>query len=111
MRRFEIEIADDQVEQFLKAWRDAGQAVTDVTDRPAYKIPGPYDIALAMGPAMAATGRFDTPGAAWVAAWGSIPEFYAGRDFFQKELAPILFGQHAAAMNGGEIHDAEHQAS
>lgn len=65
----------------------------EVGPRPKYHIPGPYEIALAVGAALAASGRYETPGGAMAAAWASIPEFYFGRDMYLKEIAPAAFGQ------------------
>lgn len=60
--------------------------------KPKYHVPGPYEIALALGCALATSGRFETPGAALTAAWMAIPEFYAGRDAYLRDLAPVIAG-------------------
>lgn len=65
---------------------------------PAYHVPGPYEIALQVGAALAASGNYATPGAAMVAAWAAVPEFYQGRDFYLTEIAPVMYpGQLAVA--------------
>jgi hypothetical protein len=67
----------------LEAGRSAG--------KPAYHVPGPYEIALTVGAALCSTGKFDTPGAALAQAWASIPEFYIGRDAYLTSIAPVVF--------------------
>jgi len=62
-----------------------------------YHVPGPYEIALQVGASLAATGRYETPGAALYAAWGAVPEFFSGRDFYLSEIVPALYGQAAPA--------------
>lgn len=59
--------------------------------RPKYHTPGPQEIALALGAALAASGQFATPGAALSAAWMAVPEYYTGRAEFLK-LGAILAG-------------------
>lgn len=58
-----------------------------------YHIPGPYEIALAVGAALASSGLYATPGAAMVAAWSAVPDFFDGRDFYLTELVPARYGQ------------------
>lgn len=84
----------DQIAALIKAHIEANP--------PPYPIPGPYEIALAMGTSLAATGRFDTPGAAWAAAWASVPEFFAGRDYYLQELVPAIYGRQAGEAGDGE---------
>jgi hypothetical protein len=57
-----------------------------------YAIPGPYDIAMAFGPAALASGRFENIGAAMAAAWFAIPEFYQARDQYLTQIAPAFYG-------------------
>jgi hypothetical protein len=59
---------------------------------PPYHVPGPYEIALAIAAGLAASGAYPNPGAAASAAWAAVPEFYAGRDWYLSELAPVRFG-------------------
>lgn len=60
-----------------------------------YKVPGPYDIAMAFGPALLASGRFDNAEGAMAAAWFAVPAFYAGRDAYLAEMVPALYGRSA----------------
>lgn len=83
----------------------------DLPATPTYHVPGPYEIALAVGAALATSGRYDTPGAAMAAAWVSVPEFFAGRDLYLRDIVPILFpeaaaGQAKAAPAGEDRHVA-----
>lgn len=74
-----------------------------------YPIPGPYEIALQVGAALAATGRYETPGAALYAAWGAVPEFFSGRNFYLTQIVPALYGQ-AVAPAAEEPASQEFQA-
>ena len=66
--------------------------------KPTYHVPGPYEIALQLGCALAGTGRYETPGAALQAAWMAVPEFYQGRDTYLRDIVPMFYGvSHAAA--------------
>lgn len=76
----------DEIKALISAYEAAKPAA-------AYHVPGPYEIALAVGASLAASGTYDTPGAALQAAWGAVPEFYFGRDFYLTQLAPMVFGQ------------------
>lgn len=58
----------------------------------AYKIPGPYEIAMAFGAANVASGKFENPGAAMASAWAAVPEFYQARDQYLNETVPIFYG-------------------
>ena len=59
---------------------------------PGYHIPGPYEIALTLGAALAGSGRFESPGAALQAAWFAVPEFYQARDRYLLEMVPVIYG-------------------
>lgn len=60
-----------------------------------YPIPGPYEIALQLGCALAASGKYPTPDAAIDAAWMTVPSYFAGRDRYVSEMVPAM-----AAMKG-----------
>ncbi len=76
----------------------------ETASAPPYHVPGPYEIALAAGTALIGTGTFQTPGAAMYAGWAAVPEFYRGRDWYVKELAPMLYQLQGGAQ--GEHEDA-----
>lgn len=67
-----------------------------------YKIPGPYEIAMALAPAFVAKG-LDGP-AAMGAAWAVVPEFYKARDWYVNEFAPMRMGL-AMSPAEGVIHE------
>lgn len=87
--------------------RDLDQLADDLAAaaaKPRYHIPGPYEIALAIGAALASSGTYATPGAAMTAAWLAVPEFFAGRDTYLRDLAPILFAMGDADGAAAEAH-------
>lgn len=63
---------------------------------PAYKIPGPYDIAMAFGAAAVMSGKYESIEAAMGAAWAAIPGFWNGRDLYQTQIGPMYFGASTA---------------
>lgn len=69
-------------------------------EKPAYPIPGPYEIALQLGCALAASEKYDTPEAALGAAWAAVPAYFAGRDHYVTTIVPGVFYQSAPV--GGE---------
>lgn len=74
------------------------QQRAETPSKAKYHTPGPQEIALAMGAALAASGKYETPGAALTAAWMAVPEYFTGRAEFLK-LASILAG---SSPNEGE---------
>lgn len=89
----------------------AAMAARAPAEPPPYHIPGPYEIALAVGAALAGSGRYDTPGAALQAGWAAVPEFFAGRDYYVQVLAPGIYAAGQASplsqedsYVGGEQH-------
>lgn len=86
------------------------EALTKNIAPPSYKIPGPYDVAMASGPALMASGKYETPGAAWSAAWMNVPEFYIGRDAYLREGAALYTGtglRPGEETPGGEMPNTE----
>lgn len=79
---------------FLAAW-DASAP---------YKIPGPYEIAMTYGAALAASGKVDSLPAAMIQAWAAVPEFYKARDWYLNEFAPMRMGV-AMSPPEGETND------
>lgn len=75
-----------------------------------YPIPGPYEIALQLGCALASTGRYETPGAAMHAAWTAVPEFFQGRDFYLRQIVPIVYGQAAPPATPDAAADEDFRA-
>lgn len=73
-----------------------------------YHIPGPYEIALAVGAALVTTGKYDTPGAALDAAWMAVPEYFTGRDRYLAEMVPMMRGMAASAGQGSELPEWAH---
>lgn len=73
-------------------------------DPAPYKIPGPYEIALTFGTALAASGKYESPGAAMDAAWMAVPEFFQARDRYLTEMVPMFYGGTSAT---GEIQPME----
>jgi hypothetical protein len=81
------------VEQYRQLVANMNIAVDEgVAVQQPYKIPGPYEIALTIGAALAASGKYENPGAAMAAAWASVPEFYQARDQYLNETVPIFYG-------------------
>lgn len=83
---------------FLAAWDAAAP----------YKIPGPYEIAMTYGAALAASGKVDSLPAAMLQAWAAVPEFYKARDWYLSEFAPMRMGLPMSPTEGtaGDDFDA-----
>lgn len=81
---------------------DALWALREALMPPAYHVPGPYEIAMTFGAALASTGQYATPGAAMAAAWMSVPEFYQARDAYLSEIVPLWFPSRGTA-EGGQV--------
>lgn len=79
--------------------------VKETTSETSYKIPGPYDIAMAFGAAMVASGKCETIGAAMAQAWMAIPEFYQARDIYLRDMVPMIYG---TVPDDGEGIAADH---
>lgn len=91
---------------FCEMMGEFAEALTKNITPPAYKIPGPYDVAMASGPALMASGKYETPGAAWSAAWMSVPEFYIGRDAYIGYGASLYLSP-PECTPGGEMPNTE----
>lgn len=103
---------DPEVEHFITA-QNADWSAEDEPEKPAYHIPGPYEIALTVGAALCSTGRYETPGAALAAAWTAVPEYFQGRDFYLGHIVPIMYGSPKEDPNydvdeTGQIIHADH---
>lgn len=94
MRYFVIEANDEAAAILEAAGRreldQAAMARLTAVEKPPYHVPGPYEIALAAACALISAGQAATPGAAMQAGWAAVPEFFIGRDWYLRELAPAL---------------------
>lgn len=95
LARTALIIKDDKPEVWdVREFCDGVLALVEEARRqPApYHVPGPYEIALAVAQGLCASGKYDSPSAAMGAAWTAVPAFFAGRNFYVTELAPVLYG-------------------
>lgn len=111
------EIIVTLVENFNRSQREMHAAFSALLDafaasvvpepaKPKYHIPGPYEIALAVGAALATSGKYETPGAALEAAWMALPEYWTGRDRYMTEMVPMMAAMKAAAGQASPLPEA-----